>query len=123
MLKKRSTISLNLVYDNVRFAEGAEHLDLYVAGDPMRMVAGLNEAQRRMKALTDTSTPEEMNAAAKYFASVIFGAEQAGQIMEFYHNDPACVINVCGRYFSGFLAKKIEQAQRKAKPRALFGRK
>jgi hypothetical protein len=95
--------------------EGDERLELRVEGDAMRMVAGLNEAQKRLRGLSDTSDAEEQWSAAQYFASVIFGEEQAKALMEFYHDDAACVINVCGRYFSGRLAKLIEKAQRKVK--------
>ena len=108
-------ISLNRVHDRVRITEGDEHIDLRVDADPMRMVAGLNEAQRRLKTITDESTEDERNAIAQYFAGVIFGGEQAENMMEFYHCDAACVINVCGRYFSGRLAKLIEKAQRRLK--------
>ena len=108
-------LSLNRVHDRVRITEGGERIDLRVDADPMRMVAGLNEAQRRLKTITDESTTEEKNEIAVYFAGVIFGTEQAPQLMEFYRNDAACVINVCGRYFSARLAKLIEKAQRRTK--------
>ena len=108
-------ISLNRIHDRVRITEGDEHLDLRVDADPMRVVAGLNEAQRRLKTITDESTDEERNDITLYFAGVIFGSEQAAKLMDFYHNDAACVINVCGRYFSDRLAKLIEKAQRRAK--------
>lgn len=108
-------ISLNRIHDRVRITEGDERLDLRVDADPMRLVAGLNEAQRRLKTITDESTAEENRDAAKYFAGVIFGAEQAAQLMEFYHDDAGCVINVCGRYFSDRLSKLIERAQKRAR--------
>ena len=108
-------ISLNRIHDRVRITEGDERLDLRVDADPMRVVAGLNEAQRRLKTITDESSEESRNEISLYFASVIFGAEQASQLMEFYHDDAACVINVCGRYFSDRLSKLIERAQKKIK--------
>ena len=108
-------ISLNRIHDRVRITEGGERIDLRVDADPMRMVAGLNEAQRRLKTITDESTTEERNSAALYFAGVIFDTEQAAKLMEFYHDDAACVINVCGRYFSERLAKLIEKSQRRIK--------
>lgn len=108
-------ISLNRIHDRVRITEGDERLDLRVDADPMRIVAGLNEAQRRLKTITDESTTEEKNEIAVYFAGVIFGTEQAAGLMEFYHGDAACVINVCGRYFSDRLSKLIEKAQKRAK--------
>lgn len=108
-------ISLNRIHDKVRITEGDEHLDLRVDSDPMRVVAGLNEAQRRLKTITDTMPDEDRNAIATYFAAVIFGENQAKELMDFYHDDAACVINVCGKYFSDRLAGLITKAQKKAK--------
>ena len=108
-------ISLNRIHDRVRITEGDERLDLRVDADPMRVVAGLNEAQRRLKTITDESSEESRNEISLYFAGVIFGSEQAAQLMEFYHDDAACVINVCGRYFSDRLSKLIERAQKRIK--------
>lgn len=107
-------ISLNRIHDTVRITEGADDLTLKVNADPMRMVVGLNAAQERLKALTDASTAEEQRNEAVFFASVIFGQEQAEALLEFYRDDPACVINVCGQYFSKRLAKLIAKAQKKA---------
>ncbi|MBO5917358.1 MAG: hypothetical protein J6Q14_01155 [Oscillospiraceae bacterium] len=109
------TLSLNRVHDRIRIVEGDERLELRVDGDPMRMVAGLNEAQKRLRGLTEGSPEEEQRSAAQYFAAVMFGEEQARALMEFYHDDAACVINVCGRYFSERLAKLIARAQKRAK--------
>lgn len=106
-------LSLNRVHDRVRITEGDERIELIVDADPMRMVVGLNEAQRRLKAITDSRTPDEINAAALYFAGVVFGEAQADALWNFYHRDAGCVINVCGRYFSDRLAKLIERAQRR----------
>ena len=108
-------ISLNRIHDRVRITEGDERIELRVDADPMRMVAGLNESQRRLKTLTDESTEEQQRDAALYFAGVIFGQEQAGELLAFYHNDAACVINVCGRYFTDRLSKLIENVQRRKK--------
>jgi hypothetical protein len=109
------TMSLNRVHDRVRIVEGDERLELRVDSDPNRMVAGLNEAQKRLRALTDESTVEDQRAAALYFVGVMFGEEQAKALMEFYHDDPGCVINVGGRYFSARLSKLIEKAQKRAR--------
>ena len=108
-------ISLNRIHDKVRITEGDEHLDLRVDSDPMRVIAGLNEAQRRLKTITDTTPEGERNAIATYFAGVIFGDTQAKALMEFYHDDAACVINVCGKYFSDRLAGLITKAQKRIK--------
>lgn len=108
-------ITLHRVHDRVRISEGSEQLILQVDGDPMRMVAGLSEAQKRMQALTNESTEEEQHGAALYFATVIFGRDQADQLMDFYHGDAGCIINVCGQYFQRRLGRLITRAQKKAK--------
>lgn len=109
------TLSLNRIHDKLRIVEGSERLELRVDADPMRMVAGLNEAQRRLKALDGQSTPEQHREAAMYFAGVIFGHDQAEALVDFYHGDAVCVISVCGRYFSERLSKLIDKAQRRMK--------
>lgn len=106
-------MSLGRVYDNVRISEGGESLSLAVDADPMRMVAGLNQAQKRLQAITGESTEAQVREAALSFAGVIFGPEQAERLLEFYHGDPGCVINICGRYFSERLRGKIAKAQKR----------
>jgi len=108
-------ISLNRVHDSVRISEGDERLTLLVDGDAMRMVAALTEAQRTLKGLTEESTEKERMDAAMAFAIAIFGPTQAWELAHFYHDDPACVISVCGKYFSQRLAGLIEKAQKRAK--------
>lgn len=112
---KRYSISLNRVHDRVRITEGDENLDLHVDADPMRLVAGLSQAQKNLQALNKDSTDDDQSKAAEFFAQMIFGKDQAKQLMEFYHGDAGCVINVCGRYFEERLAKKITRAQKKQK--------
>lgn len=106
-------VTLNRVHDKVRISEGGESLMLVVDADPMRMVAGLGQAQKLMQALTGESTEKEQKDAALYFAGVIFGREQAEKLLEFYHGDSGCVVNVCGKYFAGRLGKLITRAQKK----------
>ena len=108
-------LTLNRVHDNIVIKEGGETLRLAVNGDSMRMVAGLNKAQRKMKELPDDATDEQVKEAAEYFAAVIFGKEQAEKLMAFYADDPGCVISVCGRYFKERLADKIARVQKKIK--------
>ena len=115
LFRRGYEMTLNRVHDTLRIREGDETLTLTVNGDAMRMVAGLNKAQTKLKALTNESTDEEVREAAKYFASVMFGNEQAEQVMQFYAEDPACVINVCGQYFRERLAGKITAVQKKIK--------
>jgi hypothetical protein len=108
-------MTLNRVHDTITVREGSERLTLTVNGDAMRMVAGLNKAQAKMKGVTEATPDEEVKEVAEYFAAVIFGKEQAAKLMAFYAEDPGCVITVCGRYFSERLAGKITEAQKRMK--------
>ena len=114
--RKGYEISMNRVHDTVVIREGYEKLTLVVNGDTQRMVAGLNNAQRRMKEISSGEpTPDEIKDVSEYFAAVIFGKEQAEKLMAFYAGDPASVINVCGKYFRERLVNKITKAQKKIK--------
>jgi hypothetical protein len=115
LFKKDYELTLNRVHDSVVIREGDESLKLTVNGDAMRIVAGLNKAQQKLKDLADDAEDEQVKEAAEYFAAVIFGVEQAKEIMAFYADDPGCVISVCGRYFKDRLAGKITQVQKKIK--------
>lgn len=115
LFHKGYEMTLNRVHDTVTIREGDETLKLTVNGDSMRIVAGLNKAQQKMTALNDESTEEEIISTAEYFASVIFGKEQAEKLMAFYADDPSCVITVCGQYFRERLADKISKVQKKMK--------
>jgi hypothetical protein len=115
MFGKGYTMTLNRVHDKINLREGDEVLPLIVDGDSMRMVAGLGKAQAKLLELKDDSTDDEVKDAAEYFAAVIFGKEQAKKIMEFYADDPGCVISVCGQYFKDRLAGKISKIQKKIK--------
>lgn len=106
-------MTLNRVHDTVTIREQDETLTLTVNGDAMRIVAGLNTANAKLKTLTEESTDEEVMAAAEYFATVIFGKDQAQKLMAFYADDPGCVISVCGNYFKERLAGKITKVQKK----------
>jgi hypothetical protein len=115
LFHKGYELTLNRVHDKITIKEGDERIALTVNGDAMHMVAGLNKAQQKMKAITDDSTDAEVKETAEYFAAVIFGREQATKLMEFYGDDPGCVINVCGQYFRERLAGKIADVQKKSK--------
>lgn len=108
-------MTLNRVHDTVTIKEGSERLTLTVNGDSMRMVAGLNRAQAKLQAINENSPEDEVKKTAEYFATVIFGTEQAAELMKFYAEDAACVINVCGQYFRERLADKITKIQKKLK--------
>jgi hypothetical protein len=108
-------ISLNRIHDTIRIREGNDALNLSVDADAMRMVAGLNKARNLLQSITEETTEEQRNEAARYFAAVIFGDEQAGKLMDFYRGDAGCVINVCGQYFAKRLSAMIAKAQKKLK--------
>ncbi len=118
LFRRGYEMTLNRVHDTVTIREGDERITLTVNGDAMRMVAGLNKAQLKMKELSDNSTDEQVKEVSEYFAAVIFGKEQAAQLMAFYADDPGCVITVCGQYFKARLAGKISAVQRKMKGNA-----
>lgn len=106
-------MTLNQVHDTITVREGDERIQLTVNGDPMRLVAGLNKAQAKMKEIKEDSTNEQITDCAEFFATVIFGQEQAKRLLKFYADDPGCVITVCGRYFRERLADKIAKLQKK----------
>ena len=108
-------MTLNRVHDKITIKEGDERLTLTVNGDAMRMVAGLNKAQKKMLELTEDTEDAQVRETAEYFASVIFGREQAEKLLAFYADDPGCVITVCGQYFKERLAGKIAKVQKKMK--------
>ena len=108
-------LTLNRVHERVVIKEGGEKLILTVDGEPMRMVAGLSQAQKLLKALTKDSTEEETKGAALYFAQVLFGKDQAEKLMAFYIEDAGCVINICAQAFEKKIGKQITRLQKKAK--------
>ena len=107
-------ITLHRVHDTVRIREGEETLRLVVDGDPMRMVAGLNHAQKMLMMIGEDTTEEEKQNTALYFAGVIFGDKQAQQLLDFYRGDGLCVVNICGSYFRDRLNKLLTKAQKKS---------
>jgi hypothetical protein len=115
--KRAYNITLNKVHDTVKIKENGDTLTLVVNADPVRMVAGLNKAQAKLQEITQAENPsqKDMNDAAELFAGVIFGTEQARQLMAFYGEDAATVINVCGNYFKQRLGDKISKVQKKMK--------
>jgi len=115
--KRSYNITLNKVHDTVKIIESGDTLTLVVNADPVRMVAGLNKTQKKLQEITQTENPDQkdMNDAAELFARVIFGAEQARKLMEFYNEDAASVINVCGNYFRQRLGDKLSKVQKKMK--------
>lgn len=99
------------VSDRVRFKNIDKSLILTVRADASMLVTNLSKANKRLTALTDDETTQ--NEAALFFATAIFGKDQAEQLVEFYADDPLTVINVCGMYFKNRLGKLIEKAQKR----------
>lgn len=110
MFNKPYQMTMHHVHDRVRFSEGYDSLSLLVDEEPDRMVAGLIEAQKLMKAI---QTQEDAEKAARFFAGVLFGDAQAEKLLEFYHQNAACVLEVCCRYFADRLQKLITKAQKR----------
>jgi hypothetical protein len=113
---KPFTIKLRRVHDKVAITNGETTLTLTVDATPEKLVSGLLAARRKMQALGPESTTEEMLDAARDVAAAIFGAEQARKLLEYYHDDPGCVVTVCAKYFTDRLRDKITRAQKKRKP-------
>ena len=113
MLFGRYKMTLNRVHDTVVIREGGERLTLRVDADPLRLSAGLIQAQKQLEKWGEKTTAKQQREFAQFFAGVIFGDEQAKKLMEFYRNNPGCVVNVCGQYFSKRLRGLIEKAQRR----------
>ncbi len=111
--RKRYTMTLNRVHDEIVIKEGESKLRLVVDGDATHIVAGLQRAQTMLKSLNDESKPEDLDAAARAFAVAVFGEKQADKVLEFYSGDPACIINISGRYFRDRLGKKIAKVQKR----------
>ena len=111
--KRNHEISLNRVHDTVTFRESEDHLTLKVYADPNRITAGLLHVQRKMQNMVDDVTDEEQAAVAKELATVIFGNEQADELMAFYRDDGPGVMNVCLQYFRQRLSALIVKAQKK----------
>ena len=115
---RSNEISLNRVHHTVTVNENGEKLKLVINADPMRLVAGITKAQKKLtEAVSGDKEPtdEEIKDAAEYFAAVLFGREQTDKLFEFYAGDSACVINICGQIFKDQLAAKISKAQKKMK--------
>jgi ribosomal protein L28 len=117
LFRRKNEVTLNRIHHTVTVNENGEKLKLVVNADPMRLVAGLNKAQKKLKesVFKENPTEEEVKEAAEYFAAVLFGREQTEKLMEFYAGDGGCVINICGQIFKDQLTAKIAAAQKKMK--------
>lgn len=114
-LFRRDEMSLGRVHGTLVITEGFDKLTLKVNEDPMRLTAGLVHVQRLLKTWTDKTTEKQKRDIALTYATVIFGTEQAKKLLDFYHGDAACVINVCAQYFARTLSRLINKAQKRMK--------
>ena len=110
---RKNTLTLGRVYDTVKITEGGETLKLHVNSDPSRIVVGLAQAQKRLVTINEETPDADREEIALFFATVIFGEEQARKLLDFYYGESACVVAVCGQYFSKRLSKLITKAQKK----------
>lgn len=99
------------VTDKVVFRNVDKTLSLTVRADAGRLVAGLKKANAAIAELNEESSECQQWNAAREFATVVFGEEQAQKLIDFY-DEPLTVISVCGMYFQKRLAKKITKAQK-----------
>lgn len=109
----RDELSLGRVHGTLAIVEGFDKLTLKVNADPMRLTAGLVQVQKNLKSWNDKTTEKQKKEIALSYAAVIFGTEQAKQLLDFYHGDAACVINVCAQYFARTLSRLINKAQKR----------
>ena len=114
-LFRRDEMSLGRVHGTLVITEGFDKLTLKVNEDPMRLTAGLVHVQRLLKTWTEKTTEKQKKDIALTYATVIFGTEQAKKLLDFYHGDAACVINVCAQYFARTLSRLINKAQKRMK--------
>ena len=100
------------VSDKAVFRNVDKTLTLYVRSGAASMVAGLKEAQEKLKEMDENADECQQMNTARFFAQKIFGEEQGDRLVDFY-NDPLVVITVCGIYFEKQLSKKITKAQKR----------
>ena len=111
---RRNEITLNRIHHTVTVMENGERLKLYINEDPVRIVTGLNKAQKKINETIRNGEPteDEIKETAEFFANVLLGKEQTKALFEFYAQDAACVMNVCGKIFREQLAAKMTKAQK-----------
>lgn len=109
----RKTYSLHRVRDSVTIREGNEKIILTVDDDAnslalriMSVTAEIDTAGKDAKKLED---------AALRFATVIFGEEQTGKLLDFYRGNKLSVLEISSAYFRDRLGKLITKQQKRAK--------
>lgn len=115
LFRRKNEVTLNRIHHTVFVVENGERLKLTISADPMRLVAGLSKAQKKLNETINKENPtdEEIKEAAEFFSAVLFGKEQTDKLFDFYAGDAPCVINVCGQIFKDQLTDKITKAQKK----------
>ncbi|MEG0743034.1 MAG: hypothetical protein RSB91_03065 [Clostridia bacterium] len=110
-------IRLNRVYDRAVFRHDRYKLVLTVDADPRRLTAELVTANERLHAANlaieaGAEYGEAFRDAALGFATAIFGAEQAQQLLTFCV-DVETLLAAVTRYFRDRLSQRILAAQRR----------
>jgi len=107
--------SLGRIHCTVPVKEGDELLRLRVDADPNLLVTRISEAVKMMQALPAEHTPEQARDVALYFATVLFGKEQAGKLLDLYNGSAESVLYMCSIIVEKDLAQRISKAQKRAK--------
>lgn len=117
-LFRREPFSLNRVRDNVTIKEGEEVITLFVDCDVTGIVNRLRSAREKIDAINENTGEEQRKAASMSFAIAIFGEAQAEKLLDFYHGNYGCVVEICGIYFEDKkhgLARKIAAIQKRVR--------
>lgn len=101
------TVSCKAVFRNVD-----KTLVLYVRSSAPVLMVNLKQAEEKLRTITNDSTAEEREDAARFFARSVFGETQGDQLVEFY-DDPLAVISAVGMFFDQQLKQAITKAQKK----------
>ena len=99
------------VTDKLVFRNLDKTLTLTVKANAGTLVVGIKNAYERIAVLKDESPEEEKSAAARMYASTIFGEAQGAKLCEFY-GDPLTVIQACSACLDE-LRPKIIKAQKR----------
>nr|MBQ1578117.1 hypothetical protein [Oscillospiraceae bacterium] len=107
--------SLGRIHCIVPVKEGDEILRLRVDADPNLLVTRISEAVKMMQTLSAESTQEQEHDVALYFATVLFGKEQAGKLLDLYNGSGQSVLYMCSVIVEKDISARIIKAQKHAR--------
>ena len=75
LFRRKNEVTLNRIHHTVTINENGEKLKLTISADPMRIVAGLSKAQKKLNETISKENPtdEDIREAAEFFATVLLG--------------------------------------------------